>query len=267
MQTEHIVTQYPDGRYVQHGCFADGAEIRIEEEYRHGRREGCVIQWFLSPPTQKRAECEYRNDVPHGRNVTWHADGTKQMECVWRDGKLDGVYSLYTGIGEPTTQYLYEEGFLKRVLRLVDPQGLDWVLPDVGTEVDVWKLGDGDRYTGHGPDLRDQETVPLFIRLRVPADAQRVTVVNGSGTYASRVESARVEEIVDRWGTHYESARFRPCGTTYGVGDVVHVDGFDPDPTIEYGVGIRVHRHRPNEVKSTVPAQWRTGTCTTGRTQ
>ena len=96
--------------------------------------------------------------------------------------------------------------------------------------------------------VRRVKTPWVYVRLTVPADAKRVTPMDSSFQYKSRVEFARVEEIVDREGNHYDVAYSAVNGmqkrSVYKVGEIVRPDEFNDDPSHECGAGISVHVHR-----------------------
>ena len=158
-------------------------------------------------------------------------------------GSLAGL-SLWAGsrflqptrILTPTTEYevfRQRRSQVKKMISLVDDRGRQCVLPPLGTEVTVWKAG---------VTVGD---VPVYIRLTTPADARRVTPFDIGSCFKSRVEFAKVEQIVGQDGTEYQEAFSFVYGRmAYRLGEVARPDGFDPDPNEQCGSGIHVHAHR-----------------------
>lgn len=92
----------------------------------------------------------------------------------------------------------------------------------------------------------------VYIRLKVPEDARRVTAIIknigiGYPEYKSRVEFAVVEQIVDKYGNEYKEAVEFANGTVstiYHVGEMIYSNDFDNDVNKEYADGINVYMYK-----------------------
>ena len=169
--------------------------------------------------------------------------GIRLTEGTYLDGKQHGRFLMWDSLGRLRSDCVYRHGLLDEVHRLVE-RGRDTVLPS--GDVVVWKacrsVAKWYPLYGFGSLRRD-----LYVALLVPAEARRVTPLHGKGK--SRVEFARVLDIVDRDGNHYTEAEacvFHNGGhhLRYVVGQEVRPDTFDPDPTVTCGHGLHVYRHR-----------------------
>lgn len=225
-----------------------------------GHRLEHVESWFGGDLTEY---CVDKQDRIQGTQIRWYKSGQKS-ETNYVDGKVEGLYRFFNKDGAVITEWTlkkgqkhgramwcrsdgtrcecdYNMGKVVRVVSLTDRQGRDAMLPD--GEVEVWKAC---------KTCKGDDGVGLYVRLRVPADARRVTPMcspEGKWEPQSRVEYAIVVSIDDGMGTtqpYTEATSFVRKGTSlvYRVGEVVRPDGYDPDPGHECGKGINVHRYR-----------------------
>ena len=160
----------------------------------------------------KLEEGDSRNGQRHGRWRSWHPDGKLWQECDYQDGEL------------------------VRTTSLRDESGRETVLED--GEIEVWKACVA---KGAGGD------VAVYVQLRVPADAKRVTPRDVEHRYQGRVDRAFVVGITDADGKKYEEARsfvYHFGKLTYKLGQEVRPDGFQTNALLRYAQGIHVHRHK-----------------------
>lgn len=155
---------------------------------------------------------------------------------VDKKGRCQGIYrSWWIPDGELRAEYEMKDDIVVRVHQLTD-KGRDVVLPD--GEIDVWKAC----------RVRvGNETRNVFVQLRVPADARRVTPVDNRCHYTSRVSHGRVVSITDEAGENYleaESFVFRGPSLRYRLDHIVRAHDFDPNPQNSHGAGLNVHRYR-----------------------
>ena len=120
---------------------------------------------------------------------------------------------------------------------MYDDQFRNFVLED--GEIFVWKACKVVK-----PDGKKSA---VYVKLFVPEDAKRVTPYS-RGCYKARVEYAVVFEIFDDDGNNYNSATSfvhenKTKHLVYTVGEIVRPDSFNPDPNVDCGAGINVHRH------------------------
>ena len=180
--------------------------------------------------------------------------GTVTEYYVDGRGRKQGSHRVWwRKSGKLRTQYQMRNGRVDRVDHIADQMGRPVVLPE--GEIDVWKACKTTVGT---------ETKNVFVRLRVPVDARRVTPpmrINKvpyfegnrvskwllAKTYKSRVSHAKVIAIEDDEGNNYLEACsfvYRRKVITYKVGSVVRSTKFDSDPEHGCGQGIHVHRYR-----------------------
>ena len=195
--------------------YPDGTKFQ-EGSHKDGKRDGLWKQWHWNGQLWFRAQ--YRDNKVVGRETSWHDNGQLWYEADHVDGERT-----------------------MRIVSLHDELGRDPRLPD--GDIEVWKVG-----RNNPPTLcNGLNWKRVYISLRVPADARRVSPFDFDKSYGSRVEHAIVVGIEDAHGNPYTQAYsliHTVCPLTYVVGQVVRPDGFDPDPTVECGQGIHVVRYK-----------------------
>jgi hypothetical protein len=88
----------------------------------------------------------------------------------------------------------------------------------------------------------------VYVRLTVPKEAQRITPIDQDNSFKSRVEYAKVEQIIDSYGKEYNEAF--SCAynydkkLTYKIGEIVYPDKFDDNIMTTCGAGINVHTYK-----------------------
>ena len=230
--------------------------------YRDGVPVGVHTEWSAGEIIR---EVTYMDGaVVETRNVSRMVTGPSRSETKTYkgpDGKVTTLWSYYYSedalaevreLRSPGDDYKN----VSRVLALNDRQGRDCCLKE--GEITVWKVAKArglsavETQTVVDEDGAERITtvkhtpwVPVYIRLTVPAEAKRVTPLDSDYKYKSRVEFARVDQIVDKEGNEYKEARssVNPLGkvTVYTLGEVARPDGFNPDPSVECGAGLHVH--------------------------
>jgi hypothetical protein len=87
----------------------------------------------------------------------------------------------------------------------------------------------------------------VYVRLIVPKEARRITPLDHDKSFKSRVEYAKVEQIVDSDGKKYKEA-FSCVNVNnpliYKVGTMIYPNKFDDNIMIECGAGINVHAYK-----------------------
>lgn len=207
---------------------------RTESDHLEGRPDGLRIVY--DEYGRKISECHNTNG---GRTEeVWHHPkrGHPVLMSFYKNGRLHGRCKSFHADDTIHGEYDYVDGKLIRVVSLRDEQGRECVLPD--GDLIVWKVA---KSWGAG------QWHEVLIRLSVPSTARRVTPVDTDHTYKSRVEYAKVEEIVGGDGTQYREAvsSIRSSNpVTYRVGEIAVPDTFDDDPNHECAAGINVYAHR-----------------------
>lgn len=223
--------EFRDGK--EHGPWTtwhENKETSRSGSYRDGKMEG---QWsWYNGSGRKTLTVTYKDGREHGLQTCWFDNGTKSEEGTYHEGILQGLCHRWNRQGTLISLIEYKDNRPQKVVSLVDHNRRENVLPD--GEIQVWKACKaGGRY--------------VYVRLRIPADAARVTPNTLDGTYKSRVEYGVVTEIVDDKGKSYDEAVsciYMGVPLVYRVGREVRPDGFDPDPSVNCGQGIHVQRYR-----------------------
>ena len=242
-----------DGAFTTYYDDAPGAKgtKKSEGTYRAGEVDGPYRTWH--PNGVPEREANYVKGVPRGLCRQWRADGTQSQECGYdKYGRLKGILTEWYAGGGVNKVVEYRRGKVVRVVELRDPAGRDCVLPP--GELIVWKAcavpreGTGDAKKGVNVKRG------VYVKIMVPADAQRVTPLDTDAKFKSRVEYGVVLDIesapsADGTVTHYNEATSFVYGKDrlrYVVGERVQVDedDFEDDPNVECGAGINVHLHR-----------------------
>lgn len=245
-------------------CFYEDGTIEIECTYKGDVKCGEFRRWH--PNGQKWEEGYFKDpeSVPptvgneDGPYVSYYPNGSIDVQCRYRDGKLvgtfrsyyesggleveytcgdhgeDGLYRRYYEDRSPWITVEYRAGTLIRVISVQDPLGRETVLP--AGEIEVWRAG---KVTAPGQRPRN-----VYIQMVVPREARRVTVFDTDKRYRSRVEYAFVIDIVDHEGRRYSEAG------PYVVGQEVRATSFNADPSVRKGEEIEVCRYKEHCVLS-----------------
>lgn len=207
-------------------------EYWVDEQ---NRIQGISVRTFRMG---QRAETPYVDGKVEGVYRYYQRHGVLVTEKFFRGGKLEGRGTWWHSNGEVSSECDFERGKPVRLLKHTDSQGRDLILPE--GEIEVWKAC-------------KSEGVGVYVRLRVPADARRVTPIDtqaslGGRSCKSRVEYAIVVGIEDEAGKPYQEATSfvykKGEGLVYRVGEIVRPDGYDPNLGRGCGRGINVHRYR-----------------------
>jgi antitoxin component YwqK of YwqJK toxin-antitoxin module len=221
--------------------------------YKNGLEEGRYQKWY--PDKQIENDYCYVQGQKHGRYLTFFENGNKSIEsyykmgvkegkCTWfyKSGKvmeemnyindlLDGKYTSWHENGVKWTDYIYKNDSIIKVISITDENGRDCILLD--NEIDVWKA------------CRTKDNINVYVRIRVPENARRVTPVDAPSGYKSRIEFGKVMEIVDEEGKYYnEATSFVYKELKYVLSKVVIPDGFDDNINHCCGKGISVHKYK-----------------------
>jgi antitoxin component YwqK of YwqJK toxin-antitoxin module len=203
--------------------------ISMEIIYVNGEIHGTLLNYDLYNILFYKAE--YANGERNGLYQEYHKNGAIKKKIMYVDGMIHGLYSEFRKNGALLYTYLYENDMIKQVIDIRDLLGNQCVL--ASGEITVWKA-----CKAHGTNV--------YVRLTVPEGARRVTPKLGE-QYKSRVEYAKVEQIIDKDGKEYKEAVsyiYRESTLTYKVGETVHPDEFDGGITNNCGAGINVHRYK-----------------------
>ena len=267
------VIEYKDG--VRHGLCRRWRKghLRYSGVFKDGKPDG-LHQWW-SPLGGVEREQEYRDGVvvvDRQTDWSWNTNGSRYAITTTRTG--DGVSGRFrfwyaNGLLAEERELAPDTTTVVKMVALTDRSGRDCLLQD--GEITVWKLAmvlpppaptpapppvwaPADTPAPPAPAPASQpassEKTYVYIRLTVPADAKRVTPRDEDCRYKSRVEFARVDQIVGRDGTEYKEAVScvflggKGTSITYRVGEIVRPDSYNPDPNVGCGAGINVHAHR-----------------------
>ena len=173
-----------------------------------------------------------QNDLYQG----WYLDGIKYSETTYVDGKRSGLWQEWHVNGSSEI-YEYKNNIIISIVSIRDDLGRECVLTQLiqeGKELIVWKECKSGEHN-------------VFVELKVPIEAKRITPTNSESRYKSRVEYAIVQRIFDIVGTEYKEASscvYSSSILTYKVGELIRPDGFDDNITNECGRGINVHAYQ-----------------------
>lgn len=221
----HVVETDERGVYKREEFTASGGVT--------GRKEGLYCSYYRNGNLWELAT--YSDGCLWGPYTLYYECGQKAREGEYRWEEFHGTWSSWDDDGSLVEVLEYDEGKLIRVVSCVDNEDRETVLPE--GEITVWKAGVVEADGG----------TDVYIRLRVPADAKRVTPMNvGIKRYLSRVSMGVVDRIEDVDGTEYPTAK-GDDGVVYTVGATVRAPDFDADPSVTdpvagSGRGIWVHR-------------------------
>jgi antitoxin component YwqK of YwqJK toxin-antitoxin module len=99
------------GKQVLHGpdieFFENGKKWR-ESEYRHGKREGLLIEWSHLTG-EKVLEETYHADRREGLAVEWYFKDVKRSECTYRGDRIVGKRLYWGTNGRLQVEEVYDE--------------------------------------------------------------------------------------------------------------------------------------------------------------
>lgn len=227
-----------EGRWKEYHPPPHSRAIKHDATFKGDLLEGRWREW--APDGTLLAEGDYHEGLAHGRWSRWYPDGERWSQGEFRKGYRHGRTTYWN---TDTSLFMvadYDRGKLAKVLSLPDPFGRETVLPD--GEILVWKAC---RRKTEWYDFWSATNV--YVRIRVPADARRVTPYDPEDLYKSRIEYGVVVGIEDAKGNAYTEADsfiYEDAGLHYVVGCEVHPDGYNPDPELGCGQGIHVYRYK-----------------------
>ncbi|MDA7887269.1 toxin-antitoxin system YwqK family antitoxin [bacterium] len=112
---------------------AMGPSASSPQRLREGRvREGLSRQWFANG--QKQSEQNYTDGKLNGLSTFWFANGQKQSEQNYTDGKLNGLSTFWFENGTKKSERPYKNGELNGI-------GVYW--NEYGEKVEEWLYKDG----------------------------------------------------------------------------------------------------------------------------
>ncbi len=260
--TLKLICHYKDdkchGEYKKYNC--NGVLI-CQREYVEGRPFGRMLMY--NDYGLLIEDSDNTNGVYEGVKYTYYNDG-KLANKIFFKGELNCKEIIYHRDGSEyvtrefnTKNILYfnnekqdfQEGIkhimydtfenqhLFRITSMLDNHDRECALKDGAIE--VWKVC---RVNVNG------QLIYVYVRLLVPKEAKRITPFDGLiPSYKSRVEYAKVIEIIDTNGTRYHKASsfiFKDKTIDYVLGDTVYADGIDTNPYNECGRGIHVHCYK-----------------------
>jgi hypothetical protein len=214
-----------------------------KEEYyvnEDNKIEGLYTMWNIDGEFCRKIN--YKNGVLDGKSTIYGSLGVIRSETEYKNGNVHGVLTkYYAQRGYESIEY--NEGKLVRVISFRDNKDRECVLPE--GDVEAWKA------CKHHDNIVDgiiYHTINVYVKLRIPAEAKRVTPHDKQWKFKSRCEYAKVLDIVDREGKHYKEAQSFVCNNVtplvYTVGHVVHPSKYDPDPEEDCSFGINCHRYQ-----------------------
>jgi antitoxin component YwqK of YwqJK toxin-antitoxin module len=99
------------GKQILHGPdiqFLENGNKWRESQYRHGKREGLLIEWDPISGDKVREE-SYRADRREGPAVEWHSKSRKRSECTYRDDRIVGKRVYWNAAGALQVEEVYDE--------------------------------------------------------------------------------------------------------------------------------------------------------------
>ena len=100
-----------DGSALRHGPYTkwhDGSDQKWHEEhYVDGKKDGKAVSWHANG--NKSEEGVWKADVKHGKWTVWNEDGDKKSEGEYADGKKSGTWTLYFDGGQKRSEIAYED--------------------------------------------------------------------------------------------------------------------------------------------------------------
>ncbi|AYV83514.1 MAG: hypothetical protein Hyperionvirus7_85 [Hyperionvirus sp.] len=197
-------------------------------EYHYGKYHGRKQIWEYGKIDQ---DYEYVDNQLHGIALDYK-DGEILFSTLYVDGLM--VRQLcyhWNGILKSDIEY-YPNKFVKKINVLNDSAGRDCI------------LGDGVVY---GWKVCKVGATFVYVKLKVPGAAQRVTPIDQGDAFISRVEYAITEKIFDAKGKEYKEAKSYLIYNkilTYKVNSTVHPDKFDPSLDNNSSCGINMHKYK-----------------------
>lgn len=136
-QTEecYTVKEIEGGSFIKDGEYCkyySNGQIKIQGDYRDGKREGCWKGWFENG--QLRYSWHYKKDIFSGHNelwaengqkifegtflngkrnekvISWYKNGQKEAEGVYKNGIKNGVFKNWDIAGKLLSTFTYEDG-------------------------------------------------------------------------------------------------------------------------------------------------------------
>ncbi|AYV81084.1 MAG: MORN repeat-containing protein [Harvfovirus sp.] len=222
----HYKNDLLDGKQIK---FSSSGKICLQQEFCGGRLHGKKILFRENGMRSEVSDYvrgvlilvrEFDSDEKAAGVITRYKDGVMiPKSYIRKDGTL---------------MYEYEEQECGPVvLQLYNFSGLDCIL-EKGKVIEVWKACSVDKKF-------------VFVKLRVPAEAKRVSPLNIFGK--GRIEYGEVMAIVDELGKEeFKSAvSFVHKGGkpfVYEMGKTVRSEGFDDSIFNDCGEGIHVHKYK-----------------------
>jgi antitoxin component YwqK of YwqJK toxin-antitoxin module len=122
-EIERVVVQiYPDGKVEleqyfifenndsilikETGFYPDGS-LRIEGEYKEGKRDGRWVYWYDNG--NKWSEARYKADIRDGKSTVWHENGRKYFEGSYKMGERIGKWRFWDEEGNLLKEINYDK--------------------------------------------------------------------------------------------------------------------------------------------------------------
>lgn len=248
--TEHIITRYSNNQICQdyyninekkegvYKLYHTNGNINIECEYKDGMNDGECKEWYENG--QISSKCSYINGKIEGEYIAWYKNGNKAEASSYLNGKRQGKLECWTENKEFYGEYEYKNGVIVKINSLCDQDGRENVLPQ-GTEVIVWKA------CKSLSELICSKGKNVYVKLKVPVEAKRITAINIARIMISRIEYGIVEQIIDKDGNEYNEAKsfvYQDNILIYRKGQKVVPNGFNDNILQDYEEGIHVHRYK-----------------------
>lgn len=165
---------------------------------------------------------------------TWYKDtGKYKMYTEYNSNGQKQMVTCITYNNQLKSETMYRNGQISSQ-ETFDDKGNYINLPEKG-EFEISKAD---------IDNRDGELRPVIIKLKVPADSQRVTIYYSpekrEHNMIGRVEYAVVEDIIDNNNNKLKSIKSDFDGLEYKIGEIVKAKHFNADPGNIHGPGISV---------------------------
>lgn len=105
------VVKYYDGEgrdktMVKEAFYYPDGQIRMEGEYRNGKKHGHWISYYNNG--NKWSEGYYEDGINHGKTNTWHENGKKYYTGYYDQGKRAGTWKFWDENGEFIKEINYE---------------------------------------------------------------------------------------------------------------------------------------------------------------
>jgi len=135
--------------------------------------------------------------------------------------------------GSKISEFEYSFGKMVKMNINLDEKGRDCIVGE--GEIFGWKA------------CRTVGGIFVYVRLRIPKEAKRVSPFDIQRLYKSRAEYAFVEQIIDESGKEYKQANsfvHAQTAISYVVGKIVRPSGYNPSPSEGCGEGINFHKYK-----------------------